>query len=229
MSRRLIIAIDGPAGAGKSTLARRIAERVGAVYIDTGAMYRAVALWAQRQGIPTGDPQRIEALAQHAHIEFQPPDNRIYLNGEDVSDEIRTPEISTAASQVAAIPGVRRAMVNIQREIASHATVVMEGRDIGTVVFPDAEVKIYLDASTAVRAQRRAEELAARQIPVDFDDLSRQIEERDARDRNRATSPLMQAADAVYIDSSNLSALEVEEEILRIIRSRTSNGKGLVS
>lgn len=229
MSRRLIIAIDGPAGAGKSTLARRIAERVGAIYIDTGAMYRAVALWAQRQGIPTDDPQRIEALAQHAQIAFEPPDNRIMLNGEDVSGEIRTPEISTAASQVAAIPGVRRAMVNIQREIASHATVVMEGRDIGTVVFPDAEVKIYLDASTDVRAQRRADELASRQVPVDFAELARQIEERDARDRNRATSPLMQAADAVYLDSSNLSAGEVEEEILRIIRSKTSNGKGLAS
>jgi len=228
MSKRLIVAIDGPAGAGKSTLARRVAERIGSVYIDTGAMYRAIALWAMRQSIPTSDAHRLEALANHAKIEFIPGENRLLLNGEDVSAEIRTPAVATAASEVAAIPGVRRAMVSLQREIADRSSIVMEGRDIGTIVFPDAEVKIYLDANTDVRAQRRAEELTTKQIPFDLDLLRQQIEERDSRDRNRAASPLMQAGDATYLDSSNLSASEVEEEILRIIRSKTSNGKALV-
>lgn len=228
MSKRLIVAIDGPAGAGKSTLARRVAERIGAIYIDTGAMYRAIALWALRQQIPCDDAHRLESLAQHAKIEFHPGSNTILLNGEDVSSAIRTPEVATAASQVAAISGVRRALVSIQREIAASSRVVMEGRDIGTVVFPDAEIKIYLDANTAIRAQRRADELQTRQIPFDLDELRQQIEERDARDRNRAASPLMQAADATYLDSSNLTPAEVEEEILRIIRSKTSNGKVLV-
>ncbi len=228
MSKRLIVAIDGPAGAGKSTLARRVAERIGAVYIDTGAMYRAIALWAMRQSIPTSDAHRLEALANHAKIEFLPGENRLLLNGEDVTAEIRTPAVATAASEVAAIPGVRRAMVSLQREIADRSSIVMEGRDIGTIVFPDAEVKIYLDANTDVRAQRRAEELTTKQIPFDLDLLRQQIEERDSRDRNRAASPLMQAGDATYLDSSNLSASEVEEEILRIIRSKTSNGKALV-
>lgn len=228
MSKRLIIAIDGPAGAGKSTLARRVAERIGAIYIDTGAMYRAIALWALRQNIPCDDSHRLEALAQHAHIEFHPGQNTISLNGEDVTHLIRTPEVATAASQVAAVAQVRRAMVAIQRDIAATASVVMEGRDIGTVVFPEADVKIYLDANTDIRAQRRAEELLSRQIPVDYDLLRQQIEERDSRDRNRAASPLLQAADATYLDSSTLTPEEVEEEILRIIRSKTSNGKVLV-
>lgn len=228
MSNRLIVAIDGPAGAGKSTLARRVAERIGAIYIDTGAMYRAVALWALRQGIPLEDSIRVVALADHARIEFIAGANSIRLNGEDVSAAIRTQQISDAASQIAAIPGVRRAMVTIQREIAQTSSVVMEGRDIGTVVFPDAEVKIYLDASTEIRARRRAEELASKQIPVDFDELRQQIEERDSRDRNRAASPLLQAVDATYLDSSDLTPEEVEEAILRIIRSRVSNGKVLV-
>jgi cytidylate kinase len=229
MSNRLIVAIDGPAGAGKSTLARRVAERIGAVYIDTGAMYRAVALWALRQGIPCDDSHRLETLAQHAKIEFLPGQNTVLLNGEDVSAAVRTPEVASAASEVAAIPGVRRAMVTLQREIAAASMVVMEGRDIGTVVFPDAEVKIYLDASTDIRARRRAEELEAKQIPFDRDLLRQQIEERDSRDRNRAASPLLQAADATYLDSSALTPTEVEEAILRIIRSKTSNGKVLVS
>ncbi len=228
MLKRLIVAIDGPAGAGKSTLARRVAGRIGAVYIDTGAMYRAVALWAIRQSIPTTDAHRLEALAHHATIEFLPGENRLLLNGEDVSAQIRTQQIATAASEVASIAGVRRAMVSLQRAIADQSSVVMEGRDIGTVVFPDADIKIFLDASTDVRAQRRAEELTAKQIPFDLHLLRQQIEERDSRDRNRAASPLLQADDATYLDSSNLTPIEVEEEILRIIRSKTSNGKALV-
>lgn len=225
MNKRLIIAIDGPAGAGKSTLARRVAERVGAVYIDTGAMYRAVALWAMRQGMAMDDPQKLESLAQHAHIEFVARERNVLLNGEDVTEAIRQPGVSEAASQVAAMPGVRRAMVEMQRQIATEASVVMEGRDIGSVVFPDAAVKIFLDAKPDVRAERRAEEMMARGIEFDREELRQQIVDRDSRDRNRAASPLLQAEDAVYLDSSTLSEAEVEEEILRIVRERTSNGK----
>ncbi len=228
MSKRLIVAIDGPAGAGKSTLARRVALRVGAVYIDTGAMYRAIALWAIRTGIPLDDSHRLEALAKNASIEFVAGNDRLLLNGEDVTEAIRTPEVASAASEVAAVAAVRRAMVDIQREIAARASVVMEGRDIGTVVFPDADVKIFLDANSEIRAQRRADELAEKKIPFDLDRLRQQIEERDSRDRNRAASPLLQAQDATYLDSSRLTPIEVEEEILRIIRTKTSNGKALV-
>ena len=227
MSKRLIIAIDGPAGAGKSTLARRVALRLGAVYIDTGAMYRAVALWAMRSGIPLDDSHRLEALAKNASIEFIAGDDRLLLNGEDVTEAIRTLEVASAASEVAAVAGVRRQMVEMQREIAANSSVVMEGRDIGTVVFPDADVKIFLDATSEIRAQRRAEELGEKKIPFDLDRLRQQIEERDARDRNRTASPLLQAQDATYLDSSKLSPLEVEEEILRIVRTKTSNGKEL--
>ena len=228
MSKRLIIAIDGPAGAGKSTLARRVALRLGAVYIDTGAMYRAVALWAMRSGIPLDDSHRLEALAKNASIEFIAGDDRLLLNGEDVTEAIRTLEVASAASEVAAVAGVRRQMVEMQREIAARSSVVMEGRDIGTVVFPEADVKIFLDATSEIRAQRRAEELGEKKIPFDLDRLRQQIEERDARDRNRTASPLLQAQDATYLDSSKLTPIEAEEAILKIIRAKTSNGKGLV-
>ena len=228
MSKRLIIAIDGPAGAGKSTLARRVALRLGAVYIDTGAMYRAVALWAMRSGIPLDDSHRLEALAKNASIEFIAGDDRLLLNREDVTEAIRTLEVASAASEVAAVAGVRRQMVEMQREIAANSSVVMEGRDIGTVVFPDADVKIFLDATSEIRAQRRAEELGEKKIPFDLDRLRQQIEERDARDRNRTASPLLQAQDATYLDSSKLTPIEAEEAILKIIRAKTSNGKGLV-
>ena len=228
MSKRLIIAIDGPAAAGKSTLARRVALRLGAVYIDTGAMYRAVALWAMRSGIPLDDSHRLEALAKNASIQFIAGNDRLLLNGEDVTEAIRTLEVASAASEVAAVAGVRRQMVEMQRAIAAKSSVVMEGRDIGTVVFPDADVKIFLDATSEIRAQRRAEELGEKKIPFDLDRLRQQIEERDARDRNRTASPLLQAQDATYLDSSKLTPIEAEEAILKIIRTKTSNGKGLV-
>ena len=144
--KRIVVAIDGPAGAGKSTIAKGLAARLGFTYIDTGAMYRAVALWALRQGVDPGDMHRMEQLAIAAEIELAP--GRIALNGEDVTDAIRTPEVSNGASKIAVIPGVRRAMVAKQREIGERTSVVMEGRDIGTVVFPQAEVKIFLDAES---------------------------------------------------------------------------------
>jgi cytidylate kinase len=219
LTKRITIAIDGPAGAGKSTLARRIADKLGYVYIDSGAMYRAVALWALRANVALSDMHRLEQLASAAHIEFAPPD-AVLLNDEDVTNAIRTPEVSQAASEVSLVPAVRRALVLKQREIGEKVSIVMEGRDIGTVVFPDATVKIFLDAIPEERATRRANEVA---LPAEI--VERQIRERDQRDRGRAESPLVQAPDAVYVDSTGLSIEEVEAAVLKIIRDRTSNGR----
>jgi CMP/dCMP kinase len=179
-------------------------------------MYRAVALWALRAGIDLDDPHRLEQLAREARIEFA--DGAVHLNGEDVTASIREPAVTDAASKVSALPGVRRAMREEQRRIGLSSSVVMEGRDIGTVVFPEARVKIYLDADAEVRAQRRAEEIGAAASAV-----AQEIAERDRRDRSRAEAPLLQAPDAEYIDSSKLTASEVEEAILKIIRGRISN------
>jgi len=217
-----VVAIDGPAGAGKSTIARAIAVRLGFAYIDTGAMYRAVALWALRAGIDLDDPLRLEQLARQAVIDFIAEGSLVLLNGGDVTSAIREPGISEAASKVAAVPGVRRAMRDEQRRIGLQRSVVMEGRDIGTVVFPDADVKIYLDADPETRASRRAAELSA-----DAGAVGREMAERDSRDRTRTEAPLMQAPDAEYLDSTRLSPSEVEEAILKLVRKRTSNGKGV--
>jgi cytidylate kinase len=220
LTKRIIIAIDGPAGAGKSTLARRIAAKLGYMYVDSGAMYRAVALWALRANVALSDMHRLEQLANAADIEFAPDGVSILLNDEDVSSAIRTPEVSQAASEVSLVPAVRRALVSKQREIGQKVSIVMEGRDIGTVVFPDATVKIFLDAIPEERATRRANEVA---LPAEI--VERQIRERDQRDRRRAESPLVQAPDAVYVDTTGLSIEEVEAAILKIIRDRTSNGR----
>jgi cytidylate kinase len=215
-----VIAIDGPAGAGKSTIARRLADKLGYIYIDTGAMYRAVALWALREKIDLDDAHRLEQLARASEIELL-PERRVRLNREDVSEAIRTAEVSVAASRVAAIGALRAVLVAKQRHLAETTSVVMEGRDIGTVVFPNARVKIFLDADPAERVRRRTFE----QTDATPENLALQIAERDDRDRHRAQSPLIQAPDAVYIDSTGLTAERVEEQILKIIRARISNGK----
>ncbi|HLW76927.1 MAG TPA: (d)CMP kinase, partial [Bryobacteraceae bacterium] len=214
--RQIVIAIDGPSGAGKSTLARSLARRLGFTYIDTGAMYRAVALWALRARIDVDDLHRLEQLALAARIEFD--GDKVLLNGEDVTPAIRQPEVTDAASRVAMAPGVRKAMRAEQRRIGEMHSLVMEGRDIGTVVFPDAQVKIFLDADPQVRAGRRAKETGAAVSQVERD-----LAERDQRDRSRREAPLTQAPDAEYVDSTGLSPEDVEEAILKIVRRRTSN------
>jgi CMP/dCMP kinase len=216
----IVIAIDGPAGAGKSTIARRLAARLGFTYIDSGAMYRAVGWWALRQKLDPSDMHRMEQLALAAGITLEGDGARVLLDGEDITEAIRGPEVSKAASLVATIPGVRRALVEKQRAIGAQNNVVMEGRDIGSVVFPNAALKIFLDADVQERARRRAME-----VNGDRDVISRQIRERDERDRTRAEAPLTQAPDAVYLDSTGLSIEEVEEAILRLVRARISNGK----
>lgn len=222
-TRKVVVAIDGPAGAGKSTIAKRLAARLGFTYIDTGAMYRAVALWAIRQNVNLDDMHRTEQLAIAAEIDLAP--GRISLNGEDITDAIRVQEVSDGASKVAVIPGVRRAMVGKQRAIGERSSVVMEGRDIGTVVFPNAEVKIFLDANPQERVRRRLEELRAKGTVVDEGELAALMKERDNRDSTRADAPLSQAPDAVYLDSTPLSLDQVEEAILKIVRARVTNGK----
>lgn len=224
MGKTITIAIDGPAGAGKSTLARRLAERLGYLYIDTGAMYRAVALWAKRLGVAWDDAARLEQLARESRIELG-AGGRVRLNGEDVSEAIRDPDISEGASRVSAVPGVRRALVEKQQQMGREASVVMEGRDIGTVVFPEAEVKIYLDATPEERARRRMKDLAARGLEAEFSRVLEEMKRRDERDSTRADSPLRQAPDAIYVDSTGMSEDEVEEALLKIVRERTSNGK----
>jgi cytidylate kinase len=225
MAKRIVVAIDGPAGAGKSTLARNLAARLGFLYIDSGAMYRAVGLWALRAGIELADVQRLEQLARQSRIELEPAGSRVLLNGEDITEAIRTPEVSQAASRVSTIGAVRRAMVEEQRRMAARASVVMEGRDIGTVVFPDADIKIFLDAAPAVRAVRRQRESAEKGESIDPEETARQMRERDRRDRTRSEAPLVQAPDAVYVDSTGLTIEQVVEAVLKLVRERTSNGK----
>ncbi|MFZ0589622.1 MAG: (d)CMP kinase [Bryobacteraceae bacterium] len=225
MRKRIIVAIDGPAGAGKSTIARRVADRLGFVYINTGAMYRAVALWALRNATDLNDMHRLEMLAKEAKIEFRIGDGRILLNGEDVTGAIYSPEVSAAASKVSAVPGVRRALIPVQRGIAETTSVVMEGRDIGSVIFPEAQIKIFLDAKPEERARRRALELQERGEQVGVATVEAALRDRDRRDRDRREAPLVQAPDAVLLDTTALSPEQVEEEILHLVRSRTANGK----
>ena len=224
-SKRIIVAIDGPAGAGKSTLARRIAGKLGFIYISTGAMYRAIALWALRLNVALSDMHRLEQLAKEARLELGLEEGQLFLNGEDVTEAIRGPGISEAASQVSAVPGVRRALLSVQREIAEQSSVVMEGRDIGSVVFPEAQVKIFLDADPRERARRRTLELEEEGRAPDLKAVAGELKIRDERDRLRSEAPLVQAPDAELVDTTGLSLEEVEDAILRIIRARTSNGK----
>jgi cytidylate kinase len=210
--RRIIVAIDGPAGAGKSTIARHLARHFGLLNLETGAMYRAFALKALRDKISLDDGSALERLTRETTILLEPGDdeNRVLLDGEDVSGLIRNPTVTEAASRVSIFPLVRAWMVRHQQQLAAQGGVVMEGRDIGTVVFPHAEVKIFLDAAPEVRGQRRYDQLGqkGRTSPTPPEDVLRDLRARDARDRNRADSPLKPAPDAVILDSTNMSLQE---------------------
>ncbi len=219
LRERPIVAIDGPAGAGKSTVARRLADRLGFVLVDTGALYRTVALAAQRAGVPFGDGAGLEALTRslvaQAAIVFTRGDagSRVALSGEDVSDAIRMPAIGMGASTVSAHAGVRAALLDLQRQMGQAGGVVLEGRDIGTVVFPDAEVKFFLTASPEVRARRRFDELCAKGQVVTFEDTLAEVQKRDAQDMGRAHAPLRQADTAILIDSS---AMGIDDTVAKM-------------
>ncbi len=216
------IAIDGPAGAGKSTIARQVARRENLIYIDTGAMYRAMSLLMLQNGIPLNDAEKIGQECSRAQIDisYENGEQAVFLNGENVDAFLREERVGNAASAVSAVPRVRERLVQLQRELAASADVVMDGRDIGTVVLPDADLKIYLTASSRVRAERRYRELQEKGIEADLKTIQRDIEERDHRDMTRETSPLRQAEDAVVIDSSMMTVDEVIQNILDLIQSR---------
>ncbi|MHB9036542.1 MAG: (d)CMP kinase [Armatimonadota bacterium] len=215
---RPIIAIDGPAGAGKSTVARAVADRLGYVYIDTGAMYRVVALKVIREGIPLSDDAKISMLAKRTEIRFDLIDGvqHVFADGEDVTDAIRTSEATRLSSPVSAIQGVRKRLVELQRIMGAEGGVVMEGRDIGTVVFPNAEVKVFLTASVTERARRRAEQLREMGMDADVDQIAIEIRDRDLRDSSREHAPLKLASGAVLIETDNMSAEQVVDAIVAI-------------
>lgn len=216
------VAIDGPVGAGKSTIARTAAERMNFIYCDTGALYRAVGLYCNRNGVDMHDPSEIAMAMSDIKLEIRLVDGvqRIYLNGEDVSREIRLPEISMAASAVSAVPEVRAALLSMQRDIAETDSVIMDGRDIGTVVLPNADVKIFLTASPEVRAKRRYDELIAKGSEVTFEEVLDDLNRRDYNDSHRAAAPLKQAADAVLADTSELDLEQSVELVCNIIKER---------
>lgn len=216
------IAIDGPAGAGKSTIAKNVAKELSFIYVDTGAMYRAMALYLHRNGISADDPEKIAAGCGGADIsiEYRDGEQVVLLAGENVNAWLRTEEVSAMASKSSAVPRVRERLLQLQQELAATQNVVMDGRDIGTVVLPDAQVKIYLTASVEVRAKRRYLEQKARGEKVDLKEIEAEIAERDHRDMTREVAPLKLADDAVLVDSSDMTIDEVAQRILAIVKEK---------
>lgn len=223
--KRIVIAIDGVSGSGKSTLAKQLAGKLHFMYLDTGAMYRALTWKALRAGIDLHDGDQVTALAHKTHLTIRRSDGgmRVFIDGVDVSDDIRKPDVADAVSIVSAHRGVREVMVKLQRQIAAQNDIVLEGRDVGTVVFPNADIKFYLDASVEERARRRLLELKEKGIAVTLDEVKKNIEERDRIDSTRDISPLKKAADAIVIDSTCLSIEEKTEKALACIHERLKN------
>ena len=223
---KLIIAIDGPVGSGKSTVARRVAELLGYAYLDSGAMYRAVAWKALRDGVPLDEPERLTQMAEAARIDLDrgPDGMRVCVDGEDVTSAIRTPEVSRGASRVAVLPGVRRVLVAQQQRAGAQGGVVMEGRDIGSVVFPSAALKIFLVATPEVRARRRWLEHQQKGDAVTLEQTLEEVHDRDRRDSQRAVSPLVRAADAVLVDNTAMDAEETARLIALLAQTRMESG-----
>lgn len=223
-----VVTIDGPSAAGKSTTARLVAERLGFLYLDTGAFYRALALKALREGLRAEEAGGLAAMARATAIDFtgSPAAAHVFLDGEDVTAEIRTPAVSEMASRVAAVPEVRRLLVAWQRALRARGPLVGEGRDLGTVVFPDAEVKIYLDADLETRARRRCRELHARGIAVELEAVREDLARRDERDRTRADSPLRAAEGAIVVDTSGMELEEQVKAVLDLVTARHGRAGG---
>ncbi len=224
MNTTVKIAIDGPSGSGKSTLAKALSEKLGYVYVDTGAIYRTVGLYAKRNGI---DPHDEKTLSEHfgkidISLKWQDGAQRIYLGGDDVSDDIRTPEASMYASAVSALPAVRNFLLSMQRSIAEKENVIMDGRDIGTVILPDAQVKIFMHADPKIRAKRRHKELLAKGKNVTFEEVYNDMYLRDKNDSSRAVAPCVPAEDAVIFDNGSLDEKETVEAAIKIIKEKIS-------
>ena len=223
MEKIYSVAVDGPSGAGKSTLAKAIAAELHILYVDTGAIYRTIGCYARRQGVDAADTQAVIGLLPQVKIEMRYDGQglqHMLLHGEDVTQEIRLPEMSLYASAVSAIPAVRSFLLEMQRDFARKSSVIMDGRDIGTVVLPDADVKIFLQADVAVRARRREKELQERGTPRPFEQVLAEMKERDYNDTHRAAAPLRAAEDAIVVDTSDLDFQQSKEKLLKIIRER---------
>ena len=214
------IAIDGPAGAGKSSTAKLVAKKLGYIYVDTGALYRTVGLYSIRKGIDTKDAEKVIATLPDIKVELKFVDGaqHVFLNGEDVSEDIRTPEASMGASNVSAIPKVREFLFDLQRSIAAENNCIMDGRDIGTVVLPNADVKIFLTTSVEERANRRYKEMLEKGEEADYNDILEDIKKRDYQDSHREVAPLKQADDAIYVDNGGYNLEGGAEDLLRIIK-----------
>ena len=223
----LNIAIDGPSGSGKSSLARAVSEKLHIIYVDTGALYRTVGLFIKKQGIDPTDAAAVEAALSRLSLTMTHENGvqHIYLSGEDVGDEIRTPEIAMYASKVSALPAVRAFLLDTQRDIAAKHAVIMDGRDIGTVILPNASVKIFLTASNEARARRRTAELLAKGIDANYEDILRDMTLRDENDKNRAIAPAIPAEDAIFLDNSKMTAEETVDAVLRIVDEVTGGKK----
>lgn len=216
------IAIDGPAGAGKSTIAKKVAKELDFIYVDTGAMYRSMALYLIRKGVKAEEKNKIIELLPEIHVTlaYVEGEQHVYLNKEDVSSLIRNEEVSQMTSSISTIPEVREALLSLQRNLAKENNVLMDGRDIGTCVLPNAELKIYLTASTKVRAKRRYDEMIEKGMECNLKELEASIKERDQRDMNREIAPLKQAEDAVFLDTSDMNIEEVVNAIIRLVKER---------
>ena len=221
------IAIDGPSGAGKSSLAKAVAKELGIVYVDTGALYRTVGYYVTQKGLDPKDATAVAAVLTEIHVElrFERGTQYVYLNGENLGDKIRRPEISMAASSVSAIPAVRAFLLETQKSIARTHSVIMDGRDIGTVILPEADVKIFLFASDEARAQRRTKELEEKGMPANYEDVLREMRQRDAQDRGREVAPAIPAPDAIMFDNSELTVQGSVDKLLEIVRERVPEAR----